>query len=228
MKTILLAAMLCLCGMANATNYYFSTVSGDDSRTSAQAQNPNTPWKTITKLNAVFSTLVAGDSILFKRGEIFYGSITIGKSGTAANPIKFGAFGTGAKPVISGFVTVSGWTNIAANIWESNSTVSTLASCNVISINGANAAMGRLPKTGYWTIGGTNGNSITDATNLNAGTINWTGAQVVLRKYRWIMDKYTITSASGNTINFSNGGDAIQTGWGYFIQNDVRTLNSSE
>ncbi len=224
MKTILLAAMLCLCGMAKATNYYFSTVSGDDSRTSAQAQNPNTPWKTITKLNAVFSTLVAGDSILFKRGEIFYGSITIGKSGTAANPIKFGAFGTGAKPVISGFVTVSGWTNIAANIWESNSTVSTLASCNVISINGANAAMGRLPKTGYWTIGGTNGNSITDATNLNAGTINWTGAQVVLRKYRWILDKYTITSASGNTVNFTNGGDAIQTGWGYFIQNDVRTL----
>jgi hypothetical protein len=129
MKTILLAAMLCLCGMANATNYYFSTVSGDDSRTSAQAQNPNTPWKTITKLNAVFSTLVAGDSILFKSGEIFYGSITIGKSGTAGNPIKFGAFGTRCKArVISGFVSVSGWTNIAANIWESNSAaVSTLS-----------------------------------------------------------------------------------------------------
>ena len=225
MKTILLAAMLCLCGMANATNYYFSSVSGDDSRTSAQAQNPNTPWKTITKLNAIFSTLVAGDSILFKRGEIFYGSITIGKSGTASNPIKFGAFGTGAKPEVTGFVSVSAWTNISSNIWESTAAVSTLSSCNIISINGANAAQGRTPDAGYWTIGGTNGNSITDATNLNAATVNWTGAQVVLRKYRWIMDRYTITSASGNTINFTNGGDAIQTGWGYFIQNDIRTLN---
>ena len=224
MKYLILMVSLFICGTINANNYYFSSSNGDDSRSSVEAQNPATPWKTITKLNSFAGNLNAGDNILFQRGEIFYGSITIGKSGTAVNPIRFGAFGTGAKPVISGFVTVSGWTNIAANIWESNSTVSTLASCNVISINGANAAMGRLPKTGYWNIGSTNGNNITDAENLNASINDWTGAQVVLRKYRWILDKYTITSASGNTVNFTNGGDAIQTGWGYFIQNDVRTL----
>ena len=225
MKYLLMLVSLCIGISAFAADYHFSTSIGDDSRSATDAQNPSTPWKSITKLNSIAGTLNAGDRILFKRGDIFYGSIIIGKSGTAANPIVFGAFGSGAKPIISGFSTINGWTSISPNIWESNTAVSTLSSCNVISINGTNAAQGRTPDAGYWTIGGTNGNSITDGENLNSAAFDWTGAQVVLRKYRWIMDKYTISSASGNTINFTNGGDAIQTGWGYFIQNDIRTLN---
>ncbi len=222
MKPLLILLSLCISGIANATNYYFSNSIGDDSRTSLQAQNPATPWKSLTKLNTFFSTLVAGDSVLFKKGDTFYGSITVTKSGTNASNISFGAFGTGVKPIISGFTTVDTWTDLGGNIWESSNTVSTLSTCNIISIAGKNFAMGRQPKTGYWTIGSTNGNSITDASKLNAATTNWTGAQVVLRKYRWILEKFTIASASASTINFSNSGDAIQTGWGYFIQNDVR------
>src|SRR3712207_2097522 len=99
MKTLLLAVSLCVLNTAGATNYYFSSVSGDDSRTSNQAQNPSTPWKTIDKLNTIFASLLPGDSVLFKRGETFYGSIIVGKSGTSILPITIGAYGTGAKPV---------------------------------------------------------------------------------------------------------------------------------
>ena len=58
---------------AGATTYYFSSSDGDDSRTSAQAQNSSTPWKSIDKLNSFFSRLQPGDQVLFKKGDIFTG-----------------------------------------------------------------------------------------------------------------------------------------------------------
>lgn len=220
-KLFTCAIALCLSYLSMATNYYFSDVSGDDGRSSAQAQNSATPWKTITKLNSFMSSLVNGDSILFKRGETFYGEILSNHSN-----IHFNAYGSGSKPNITGWYTIPGWTNVSGNIWESTAAVSTLSTCNIISINGAQYSQGRTPDADYWTIGSTNGTStIVDGTNLAAGTLNWTGAQAVMRKYRWIMDKYTITSASGSTINFSSSGDAVQAGYGYFIINDQRCLN---
>ena len=90
-------------------NFYFSTNTGDDSRSMTQAQSPSTPWKTISKLNSFFSSLLPGDSVLFKRGEVFYGSIYLTKSGTASQPIVIGAYGTGVKPVISGFTAITSW-----------------------------------------------------------------------------------------------------------------------
>ena len=224
MKPILLLISLYICGIANATNYYFSSASGDDSRTAAQAQNPATPWKSLSKLNSYFGSLAAGDSILFKRGETFYGNITVGKSGTAAKSIILGAYGTGAKPIITGFTSIGAWTSVGTNIWESSSAASTLTTCNTISVGGSNFAMGRTPDAGYWTISGTNGSTtITDATHLNASTLNWTGAQVVVRELMYEINKHPITSASGSTITFGAG--SIPANWGYFIQNDVRACN---
>lgn len=224
MRILLLAAALCLAGAANATNYYFSSVSGDDARTSAQAQNPATPWKSLAKLNSFFSSLAAGDSVLFKSGETFYGSITVGKGGASGRNIIIATYGGTAKPVISGFVSVGAWTSLGSNIWESTAAVSTLSSCNVISINGVSYAQGRTPDTGYWTIASTNGSTtITDATHLNATTTNWSGAQVVVRELMYELNKHNITSASGNTITFDAG--SIPASWGYFIQNDVRACN---
>src|SRR6476646_11511365 len=80
---------------ASATNYYFSSSSGDDNRSSSQAQSSSTPWRSISKLNSIFSTLNGGDVIYFKRGDYFYGSITVSKSGSSGLPIKFDAYGTG-------------------------------------------------------------------------------------------------------------------------------------
>src|SRR6058998_2219641 len=97
---------------ANATNYYFSSSQGDDSRSSSQAQNSSTPWKSIDKLNSFLSSIKAGDQILFKSGDTFYGSISTTKSGTSSAPITFSSYGSGAKPVITGLTTVSSWTSL--------------------------------------------------------------------------------------------------------------------
>src|SRR3954452_16669077 len=79
---------------ANATNYYFSDSDGDDSRSSSQAQNPSTPWRSLSKLNSFFPYLQPGDHIYFKRGETFYGSFTTTKSGTNSSPIVLSSYGS--------------------------------------------------------------------------------------------------------------------------------------
>ena len=227
MRFLFVVAFLCSIQFVYATNYYFSSVSGDDSRTSAQAQNPATPWKTLSKLNSFMSSLNAGDSILFKRGETFYGSIVITKSGTAANPIRFGAFGTGSKPVISGFTTINEWTSLGSNLWESNIAASALNSTNMVVVNGVNTAMGRYPNTGYLTYEGHTANtSITD--NQLTSSPNWTGAEVVIKMTHWVINRAPITNHTGTKLTYTNSDvnyDPIN-GFGYFIQNDVRTLDT--
>ena len=65
MKTTFLGIFVLFTLTTNATNYYFSTTSGDDNRTSLEAQNLPTPWKSIAKLNSF--SLKPGDSVLFKK-----------------------------------------------------------------------------------------------------------------------------------------------------------------
>ncbi|MDO9554603.1 hypothetical protein, partial [Rhodonellum sp.] len=84
-----------VCLVAYPSTFHFSSSLGDDTRSNAQAQNENTPWKSIQKLNSIFSTLQPGDKILFKNGDAFYGTLSITKSGTAGAPISFGSYGSG-------------------------------------------------------------------------------------------------------------------------------------
>ena len=116
MKLILLLPALLLSIYANSAAYYFSSSSGDDNRSSAQAQNPNTPWRTISKLNSFFNNLRPGDYVYFNRGETFYGSINVIKSGASGSPIIFSAYGSGSKPVITGLSTVSNWAYVGNGI----------------------------------------------------------------------------------------------------------------
>src|SRR4051794_40822684 len=109
MRTLLFLLSVCFLQSTFATNYYFSS-SGNDSRSPTEAKNPSTPWKSINKLNSFFSSLQPGDAVLFKRGETFYGAITISRSGTSSAPITIGAYGTGDRPIITSLVTLSGWT----------------------------------------------------------------------------------------------------------------------
>ncbi len=105
MKIFTFLILALLVNTAFASTYYISSVSGDDSRSSSQAQNPATPWKTLSKLNSYFSSLNPGDIVLLKRGEVFYGSIRVNRSGTESQPITISAYGSGAKPIISGLTT---------------------------------------------------------------------------------------------------------------------------
>ena len=217
MKTTLLLLSIILSHSVKATNYYVSNAGNDANSGTA----PSSPWQTLNKLNSN-RNLVPGDSVLFKRGDSFYGSITINNSGTAGNPIVFSAYGVGEKPVITGFTNITSWTNKGGNIWESSNAVSTKNHTNVVAINNQLVSMGRFPNTGWRTVQFKTNSSLTDN---SLPTMNWTGAELVTRKEHWIIARDSIISQSGNTINFIGSYYSPRVGWGYFIQNDLKTLD---
>jgi parallel beta-helix repeat protein len=201
----------------NAKNLYFSN-SGSDSNSGTA---PSSPWKSLSKLNS-YTSLLLIDSVLFNRGDSFYGEININQTNLGIKRIVFSSYGTGAKPIITGFTPITSWTNLGGNIWESTNAVTSNMPCTVVTIGGQPVQMGRYPNTGWTTVTSSTATSIT---NANLASTNWTGAEVVTRKQRWITDKNKIISQSGSTINFANDGYYPQNGWGYFIQNDSRTLD---
>lgn len=220
-----------------AKNYYFSSSTGNDAYTSLQAQNPATPWKSITKLNAVFSTIVGGDSILFRRGDTFYGTIVISSSGLATSSIVLSAYGTGVNPIISGFTSISSWTADAGGIYKATGNVPSgnSASLSMVTINNQPQQIGRYPNANAANGGYLRYQSFTDTVGVKSitdtsltGAINWAGAEVVIRKRLWVLDRCKVTRHSGNTVFYTNpeGSDyTCANNYGYFFQNDVRTLD---
>ena len=204
----------------DATNYYVSATGNDgaDGLTAASA------WQSISKVNAILSNISEGSTIFFNRGDIFYGTIIIQKSGTSVSPITLSAYGTGAKPTITGFTTITGWTNEGGGIYSKVISGSTLT--NMVTIDGKQVGMGRYPETGFMKYEYASSTSITD---VGLGTtINWKGAGLAIRKNDWTLDRATITNHVGDVLTFSNLGtsQAPEAGCGYFIMNDLRTLTT--
>lgn len=97
----LLAAGIGLSGAmpvsAAPTTYYIDCVGGNDAN---NGTSTSTPWKTFANVNS--RTLVAGDSVLLKRGVtcVGIGSLVPKGSGTPTSPITIGDYGTGTLPKI--------------------------------------------------------------------------------------------------------------------------------
>jgi hypothetical protein len=80
-----------------ARKFYVSNT-GSDANSFSAAQNSSTPWATLSKVSSSMSSFTSGDSILFKKGDKFGGSINIqSKTG-----LYFGSYGSGAKPLFWG------------------------------------------------------------------------------------------------------------------------------
>ncbi|MEP6927812.1 MAG: PKD domain-containing protein, partial [Ginsengibacter sp.] len=221
MKKLITALFIIFSITANATTYYFSA-SGNDGNSGTSSSSP---WQTLGKLNSVFSSLSPGDNVLLNRGDVFYGSITISRSGSSGSPITIGAYGSGANPIISGFTSVNSWANLGNNIWESSSAVSSLLAANIVVINGVNTAMGRYPNSGYLTYESHVGTTSITSSSLS-GSPNWIGAEAVIRKERYVIDRAPVTSQSGGTLNYISASTYDgQNNYGFFIQNDSRTLD---
>jgi hypothetical protein len=92
--------------------YYVDSANGSDSNPGTQTE----PWKTVTKVNS--TTFSPGQSVGFARGEAWRETLAPGQSGTATSPITFGAYGTGARPVINGSDVVSSFVaDTVAGVW---------------------------------------------------------------------------------------------------------------
>ncbi len=204
-----------------ATTYYLSSSSGSDYNSGT---DPSSPWQSINKINSI--SLQPGDNVLFKRGDTFYGSLKISNSGSTGNPITFGAYGSGNKPILTGFTTVSSWRNVGGNIWESTNAISNLPTLNIVLVNGVNTPIGRYPNSGFFSFQSHSGASSITSSSLS-GSTNWTGAKVVVRTNRWSFAKKTITSQSGGTLYYADGtAEPVMNNFGFFIEDDSRTLDA--
>ncbi|REG92649.1 Ig-like domain-containing protein [Algoriphagus antarcticus] len=225
--------LLFLAGSINqtfATDYYFSSQSGNDNRSSTEAQNPSTPWKSIDKLNAFASNLNGSDRILFKSGETFYGTIHIIKSGAVGAPIQYTSYGSGAKPIITSLVTINNWTSVGNGKYQADLSAYNLSKVQVVLLNDKIQEIGRYPNSdapngGYLTIAASGNNYIsTQGSNPYSGA----GGEVVIRKNNWVIDRHQISSVGGNYISYLNGATyPAQAGYGYFLQNHSSLLDKA-
>lgn len=214
MKTYVLLLLLMCSTSAIATNYYFSNT-GSDSNNGLSTLSPK---QTLTAANAL--TLASGDSILFKRGDTFTGFITVQRSG-----ISYGAYGTGANPIITGFETITGWVSQGNGIYRAITNADD--SCNVVSINGVNMAMGRYPNTTYLTYESYSGDTLIIDDQMT-NTPNWTGAELVIKRNNWTLQRGRISDHTNSTFKYSVSGSAVyeaSSGNQYFIQHDIKTLD---
>lgn len=223
MKAILTILFIIFSLALSATNYHIKT-GGDD----AANGDLTHPWATITKVNAVWAagTFATGDSICFNKGDTFYGTITITESGSSVSSIIVGAYGTGIKPIITGFTTITGWTNEGSGRYSK--VISSEALTNMATIDGIQVKMGRTPDATYNTYESHSGDvSITD-TGLGTST-NWTGAEVVIKKDLYTLQRCLITDHTGDVLTYSNTGTAVNgtNNHGYFFQNDLRCVTTT-
>jgi hypothetical protein len=94
----LLVVFVVLAGLPAFATTYYVAAAGSDSNSGTSS---SLPWQTIAHVNA--QTFNPGDSILFNRGDVWYGtSLTVPSGGSSGSPITFGAYGTGANPIVKG------------------------------------------------------------------------------------------------------------------------------
>jgi len=221
MKTIFFLFFLAMSSFVSATDYYVSNAGNDGNAGTSEGS----PWATIARANAALTGFKPGDKLLFRKGDVFYGTLIITKSGVAGSPITIGAFGSGDKPILTGFRTVSAWTSEGNGVYSASLAAESLT--NMVLIDGVQYAMGRWPDNVYNIYESANTNiSITD-TDLSS-VPDWTGAEVAIRKNDWSIDRCRIVDHTGDRLTYTSLGSTQNSiaKYGYFIQNDIRTLST--
>ena len=93
---------------------YYISASGCDLN---DGLTPDTPWRTIKRAN---EAVIGGDTVCFKRGDIFFGQIRAPKKNDSGTPTTYKAYGDGAKPVVSQYKMAKkdAWEDIGNGVWR--------------------------------------------------------------------------------------------------------------
>jgi hypothetical protein len=225
---------------------FVDATAGSDSN---DGRSPMTAWQTIDAVNR--ATLMPADNVCFKRGETFAGGLAVTRSGEMSRPLRFGNYGASnlPRPTISGLTNLTGWTAVSAGIWKT-ACPNCGTTVNIVTVDGRLQPVGRYPNIDAGNSGFLNYESVigpTDGTAAEgffpspyAGVLgivdnelpvspNWTGADVVVRKTNYVLDRGLVTSHSGSTILYQNPLQPSvyvgRPGWGYFLENHIATLD---
>ncbi len=222
------------CNNEDSADYYVSRAGNDswDGTAAKYIGGTKGPWKTLDKVNQQMP-LLEGRIVQFRRGDQFEGSLEIN-----GDNLRFGAYGEGEQPVLSGarflegdWTPVAGRTNLYKQALPSDITDVTLLIRENISLS-----LGRTPNgdlltnDAFYDFSTRTMTSVTDPELSNAEEL--AGAEIILRKNVWAYAAYQISSIEGTTVNFYNDqkptakkGDENLEEAGYFFQKHIKTLD---
>ena len=98
---------------AGGGHSYYVAAGGKDSNAGTSA---SAPWLTVQRVNA--ANLRPGDTVYFKAGNLWRGTLEPPRGGVSGAPITFASFGSGNPPVISGADTVKSWSLDSGYIYQ--------------------------------------------------------------------------------------------------------------
>jgi hypothetical protein len=108
--------VLAAAGGISAATYYVSNQGADQNN----GLTERTAWATLERVNK--GPFVAGDKILFRRGDVWRGQL-IPLSGSEAGPVTYADYGEGEKPLILGSISKSraeDWSDEGKGIWSAS------------------------------------------------------------------------------------------------------------
>ena len=197
---------------------YFVSPSGNDGNDGLTAA---AAWATIDKVNA--ASLKPGNIVAFECGGKWEGSVVVGASGSANNPITIGAYGSGLRPKIYGSTVITGWTPHAGNIYKATAG----AEVTQLFIDGTRARSARFPNTGYAAISAVNSSTSFTSAGLDAG-IDYTGATWTGRTTAYATVSVKVASSTGKTITLPSAPySSLNVDEGFILTNKLELLDAA-
>ena len=223
MKKQLLLLCLIACLKIEAGNKYYLSTTGSDTYTTSTI---STPWQSIAKLNTILFT--AGDSIFFKCGEIFRGTISINQSGTSTNNIVFTSYGSGAQPIISGALAVNNWTISGSATYGTIYQATFSSTPTQLFANNHEQIVARFPNNhSYLTINSSTLSSLVDNSLSSVGTATINNSKLCIHTRQWCWEKTVVSSVNSPTINFTTSVQLTGlTNHGYFLYDNLLHLDT--
>ncbi|MDM8527762.1 right-handed parallel beta-helix repeat-containing protein [Anaerolineales bacterium HSG24] len=202
-----------------------------------------TAWQTLEK--ASNTRLEDNATLLFKRGDIFRGKLSLYKTPVG---VTIGAYGTGDNPVIAGSVAITGWTKTGHASLDSTNVYEADVSAFIVEDSKGNEntiqhlfAEGELmtiarypnvdsPLDKNWLIidETATGDAFKDAVLTDYGKPNdyWNGARLRIRNYSWTYKVLEVTdyvASTGKIVADGLGGQLPE--WGYFLDDKLEEID---
>lgn len=202
-------------GFSSASNYYISSSIGNDSY---DGRSKDRPFKTFANINSLH--LVGGDTVFLKRGDAFYGSLTIKTSGESENKVVITAYGVGDLPVIKGAKLLTNF-QTHGNLLKATVNHPVYA----VFLDNEFVLPARYPASQflYFDGGGRNYMIDSDIEELDMDIVD---ATIRMRIKNWSYENKRIDKVWGDTVFFDRSlwynnyeRYVCERGWGYFLDN---------
>lgn len=207
---------------AGATNYYLSAVGNNtNSGTSSLL-----PWKTIAQLNT--TVFVPGDSVFFRCGDTFVGTINVSQSGTNVNNIVFTSYGSGNRPVITGALAVTNWTMTGpatyGTIYQADFTLSPIQFFS----NNREKLIARYPNDHqYLSFDSSQVGYLKDQSLLTIGAATVNNSKVCIHNRQWCWEKTGVASLVADKLTFNaNISLSGLSKYSYFLYDNMLHLDT--